>query len=60
MSRLVYNWYDMTVTVTLTPEPGGVLLRMEQSGFHDDNAYRGAEFGWTRFLGKLEQVVGRT
>ena len=59
MSRLVYSWYDMTVTMTLTPEDGGVLLRMEQSGFRDDNAYRGAQFGWTRFLAKLEEVAAR-
>ena len=59
MSRLVYSWYNMTVTLTLTPEPDGVLLRMEQAGFKDDNAYNGAQFGWTRFLGKLEEVVAR-
>jgi uncharacterized protein YndB with AHSA1/START domain len=59
MSRLVYSWYDMTVTLTLTPEPDGVLLRMEQSGFKDDNAYNGAQFGWNRFLGKLEEVAAR-
>lgn len=59
MSRLVYKWYDMTIVMTLTPEDGGVLLRMEQSGFANEQAYNGANYGWTMFLGRLEPVVAR-
>lgn len=59
MSRLVYKWYDMTIVMTLTPEDGGVLLRLEQSGFANDQAYAGAQYGWTNFLNRLEPVVAR-
>ena len=41
------------VTWTLTPTKGGVLLRMEQSGFRpeDEANYQGAGYGWQRFVG---------
>ena len=34
---------------------------MEQSGFREDQeqAYRGATFGWGKFLTALEQVLAR-
>jgi hypothetical protein len=33
---------------------------MEQSGFGpgQDQAYKGATYGWQRFIGKLEEVAG--
>ena len=48
------------VTWTLTPTKGGVLVRMEQSGFRpeDEAGYQGASYGWQRFIGDLERVVG--
>jgi hypothetical protein len=35
---------------------------MEQTGFRPDQQqnYRGAQFGWQRFLAKLEEVLART
>jgi uncharacterized protein YndB with AHSA1/START domain len=63
-ARLVYSWGSMglesTVTWTLTPVGGGTLVRMEQAGFRpdQDNNYRGAQYGWTRFLDNLDRVVG--
>ena len=59
MSRLVYKWYDMTIVMTLTPEDSGVLLRIEQTGFDNDQAYNGAKYGWTNFLGRLEQSLAK-
>lgn len=49
------------VTWTLKPQPGGVLVRMEQSGFRpqDQRNEMGAKYGWERNLGRLEDVVGR-
>jgi uncharacterized protein YndB with AHSA1/START domain len=47
------------VTSTLTPTTGGVLLRMEQSGFrpqHEGN-YEGANCGWQKFIACLERVL---
>jgi|SRR5579863_654397 len=63
-SRLSYGWVSMgletVVTWTLTPTAGGTLLRMEQSGFPSEEGknYKGAKYGWTNFIGKLEQVIG--
>jgi len=63
--RLSYSWgslgLESTVTFTLTPVEGGVLLRMEQSGFRPDQeqAYQGAKYGWKRFIDGLERVVGK-
>jgi hypothetical protein len=47
------------VTWTLTPTTGGVLVRMEQSGFRpeDESNYKGAGYGWQKFVGALEQVA---
>jgi uncharacterized protein YndB with AHSA1/START domain len=64
-SRLSYSWGTMgtmsTVTWTLTPTSAGTHLRMEQTGFRSetDAAYKGATYGWTKFIGKMEQVVAK-
>jgi len=61
--RLSYTWgslgLESTVTFTLTPVDGGVLLRMEQTGFRpeQEQAYQGAKYGWKRFIDSLERVV---
>ena len=63
--RLSYSWASMglesVVTFTLAPTPTGARLRMEQSGFPMDATQniRGAEYGWSSFLSKLEQVAAR-
>jgi uncharacterized protein YndB with AHSA1/START domain len=64
LQRLSYSWStlgsDSVVSFTLTPADGGTHLRMEHSGFRPDQkaALRGAHFGWQKFLGNLERVVG--
>lgn len=59
-SRLVFRWYDWTVELTLTPSAAGTLLRMAQGDFGtDEAAYAGAKYGWTMFLGKLDEVLER-
>jgi uncharacterized protein YndB with AHSA1/START domain len=66
--RLSYSWNSsgdeagrlMTVvTWTLTPAKGGTLVRMEQSGFRpeDEGNYRGAAYGWRKFMDGLERVA---
>jgi len=63
-ARLSYTWSALglqsIVTWTLTPASGGTRLRMEQAGFRLDQeaAYRGANYGWQRFIGNLERVLG--
>lgn len=61
-TRLSYSWGSMGVgTVvdwTLSPAPGGTLVRMEQSGFGPDQEanYRGAQYGWKGFIDGLERT----
>ena len=52
--RTVVKW-------TLEAFDGGVLVRMEQSGFReqDQRNFMGAKYGWERNLGQLEAVVAR-
>lgn len=62
-TKLAYTWVTMgielTVEFTLTATDGGTRLRMEQSGFPDADGpnYKGAKYGWTGFLGKMEGVL---
>ena len=67
--RLSYSWnasgeeavggLKTVVTWTLAPTKSGTLVRMEQSGFRaeDEDFYRGAGYGWQRFISGLERVV---
>ena len=62
--KLTYSWgtlgLESLVVWTLVPTEGGTLLRMEQSGFGPDQDanFKGAKYGWTKFIGNLERVVG--
>ena len=62
--RLVYSWgtlgVETVVTWTLTPTASGTHLRMEQSGFgpNQEANYKGAKYGWNKFIGNLERIVG--
>jgi uncharacterized protein YndB with AHSA1/START domain len=64
-SRLSYSWGSMglksVVIWTLTPTKGGTHLRMEQTGFPSEETpyYKGANYGWQKFIGSLEQVVAK-
>jgi uncharacterized protein YndB with AHSA1/START domain len=64
-SKLSYSWGTMgttsLVTWTLTPTKAGTHVRMEQTGFRSeqDAAYKGATYGWTKFIGNMEQVVAK-
>ncbi len=61
--RLSYTWgtlgMESVVVWTLVATSGGTLVRMEHSGFRADQeaAYKGATYGWQRFIGNLEKVV---
>jgi uncharacterized protein YndB with AHSA1/START domain len=63
-SRLSYTWGALgpgsVVAWTLTPTQSGTHVRMEQSGFRPDQQanYKGANYGWQKFIGNLERVVG--
>jgi uncharacterized protein YndB with AHSA1/START domain len=55
------NGLKTVVKWTLEPYDGGVLVRMEQSGFReqDQRNFMGAKYGWERNLGELERVVAK-
>ena len=64
--RLSYTWgalsLDSVVTWTLAPGNGGTRVRMEQSGFESEEGpnYKGATYGWQKFIGGLERVAGES
>lgn len=61
--KLSYRWnalgLESVVTWTLVATEGGTLVRMEQAGFRADQdaAYKGAGYGWKKFIGGMERVV---
>jgi uncharacterized protein YndB with AHSA1/START domain len=61
--KLSYSWNALglgsVVVWTLIATIGGTLVRMEQSGFRPDQEanYKGANYGWQKFIGGLERVV---
>ena len=63
LKQLSYSWGTMGVELrvlwTLTAVEGGTRVRMEQSGFGADQemAYKGATYGWRRFLDGLERML---
>lgn len=62
---LTYSWCALgllsVVTWTLTETKNGTMLRLEQSGFREDQkqAFGGAKFGWNRNLDTLEAILDR-
>jgi uncharacterized protein YndB with AHSA1/START domain len=60
---LSYTWgtlgSESVVTFSLTPTDTGTHVRVEQAGFRPDQEanYKGAKYGWQRFMGNLEHVV---
>ena len=62
-TKLSYRWNSMGVETvvawTLQAADGGTLLRFEQSGFAENQEanYKGAKYGWQKFIGNLERVV---
>ena len=70
LKQLSYSWgvgggeagggLQWVVLWTLTPTDGGTHLRMEQSGFGPEQQanYQGAKYGWQKFFGGLERVLG--
>jgi uncharacterized protein YndB with AHSA1/START domain len=51
---------ESVVTWTLTPTEDGTRLRIEHSGFPSEEGanYKGAKYGWQKFIGNMERVVG--
>ena len=64
-TKLSYRWsamgVDTVVTWTLAPTADGTRVRMEQAGFKPDQdfAYKGANYGWEKFIAALEKLVAK-
>jgi uncharacterized protein YndB with AHSA1/START domain len=60
---LSYTWgtlgSESVVTFSLTPTDTGTHVRVEQAGFRPDQEanYKGAQYGWKKFMGNLEHVI---
>src|SRR5580704_9698357 len=61
--KLSYSWGTLgtgsVVVWTLVADEGGTLLRMEHSGFGPDQDanYKGAKYGWNKFIGNMGRVL---
>jgi uncharacterized protein YndB with AHSA1/START domain len=60
--KLTYTWVSggisTTVTWTLQHSDGTTHLHLEQAGFEsEDQAFKGAKYGWIRMGGELEKVL---
>jgi len=60
--KLSYSWTTMGMTNlvvwTLDATGSGTRVRIEQSGLPAEGPYfKGAQYGWQNFVGKLEHVV---
>jgi uncharacterized protein YndB with AHSA1/START domain len=61
--KLSYSWttlgVETVVAWTLVPTHDGTRVRMEQTGFRADQEanYKGANYGWRKFIGGLERVL---
>jgi uncharacterized protein YndB with AHSA1/START domain len=72
LKRLSYTWnssgeeaktkgFKSVVTWTLTPTPKGVMVRMEHSGFRqqDEGFFQGAQYGWQKMVAGLERTAAK-
>jgi uncharacterized protein YndB with AHSA1/START domain len=70
-SRLVFSWAvagpvaNTRVSFLLEPDGAGTRLVFEHSGFDlshpfGNQAFKGADFGWTRMLGQLAALAAET
>jgi uncharacterized protein YndB with AHSA1/START domain len=63
-SELVFTWIvgeflDTRVSYRLEPDGTGTRVLFEHSGFEEDAAQKGAEFGWNMMHGKLSKVLAQ-
>ncbi len=62
-AELSFTWIagevDTRIDYRLEAVGGGTRVFFEQSGFEQDHAHRGAEYGWNMMHGKLATILGR-
>src|SRR5690606_21917448 len=54
---VVDNFLDTRVSYRLEPNGGGTRVIFEHSGFEQEQAFKGAEYGWAMMHGKLTKVL---
>jgi uncharacterized protein YndB with AHSA1/START domain len=61
--QLSFSWaamgVDTRVDYRLEAHGDGTKVFFEQSGFEQEHAYRGAEYGWNLMHGKLTTLLSR-
>lgn len=63
-SKLVFTWVvgeflNTLVSYRLEPDGTGTRVLFEHSGFEQEGALAGAEYGWNMMHGKLAQALGQ-
>jgi uncharacterized protein YndB with AHSA1/START domain len=63
-SELIFTWVveeflDTRVSYCLEPDGTGTRVLFEHTGFEQEQAHRGAEYGWKMMHGKLAKVFKR-
>ena len=61
-SELAFTWVvgdflNTVVSYRLEPDGAGTRVLFEHSGFEQEEAFKGAQYGWAMMHGKLAQVV---
>jgi uncharacterized protein YndB with AHSA1/START domain len=60
-SELAFTWVvgelNTRVSYRLEPDGAGTRVLFEHSGFELQQAFKGAEYGWTSMHGKLAQIL---
>ena len=61
--ELAFSWVagevDTRVDYRLEANGSGTKVYFEQSGFENDHAHRGAEYGWAHMHGKLTTLLSK-
>jgi uncharacterized protein YndB with AHSA1/START domain len=62
--ELVFTWVvaeflDTRVSYRLEPDGAGTRVLFEHSGFTEDGAHQGAEYGWNMMHGKLSKLLAQ-
>jgi uncharacterized protein YndB with AHSA1/START domain len=63
-SELVFTWVvdeflNTRISYRLEPDGSGTRVLFEHTGFEQEQAFKGAEYGWNVMHGKLAKVIAR-
>jgi uncharacterized protein YndB with AHSA1/START domain len=63
-SELVFTWVvdeflNTRISYRLEPDGSGTRVLFEHTGFEQEQAFKGAEYGWSVMHGKLAKVIAQ-